>query len=216
MCAINAKHIKQANGIRCHVRECIGYRGQVATEHCWQVWRGRMGKMGRMADIAVIEPNHVQPALNEGRAETIRPCNQLRPYSHDEQHWRCVRISDPFIRNIDVRWADVRCNIFVHTQVLLLTRLVLGKGTMSRRTAMTNRDSTGSLSRFASQVAPLACRLTVGITRPRRVCRTTILKKPTSKAKKSQYNRAPKALSAPAGVELSASRRDRPAPQDIF
>jgi hypothetical protein len=34
--------------------------------------------MGRPANIAVIEPNHVEAALNEGLAETIRPSEQLR------------------------------------------------------------------------------------------------------------------------------------------
>jgi hypothetical protein len=78
--------------------------------------------MRRPADIAVIEPNQVQPALNEGRAESIRPCDQLRPHSHDEQYRRRVEIPDPFIRNIDGRLADVCCGVFVRTQELLPTR----------------------------------------------------------------------------------------------
>jgi hypothetical protein len=66
-----------------------------------------MGKMGRPADITVIESNHLQPSLYEGRAETIRPRNQLRPYPHDKQHaWR-VGFTDPIIHNVDFRWADI-------------------------------------------------------------------------------------------------------------
>jgi hypothetical protein len=114
--ALEAQHIQQADGIRGHVRERIGHRGQVATEHRRQIGRGRMGKMGRPAHIAVVEPNQVEPALHEGRTETIRPSDQLRRQSLDEQHRRRLGIPQPFVRDIEVRRADVRCHVFVHIQ----------------------------------------------------------------------------------------------------
>jgi hypothetical protein len=102
--------IEQPDRVGRHVGEQVGGRGRATREGLHQLVHHLDAlvdrDLGRQADIAVVEPDHVEAAVDEALAQLDVPRHQLGAEAHHEEERGILRIAEGLVLDLD---AVARC-----------------------------------------------------------------------------------------------------------
>ena len=108
--ALDAEVVEQAEAVARHVVQQVGRADPEASHRAHHVRHGCVDLRGE-ARVAVVEADHVEPALGEPLAELAIPVDELHPEPHHEQERGVGAVADRLVDELDL--SDV-CALFGH------------------------------------------------------------------------------------------------------
>ena len=120
---VEFEHVEQTDGVRSHIRQGVGRGREVTGQRRAHIRCRRVVEVRRAPGVAIVEANHLQSATQQCGEKAVRPLDQLRRPTHDQQHDRIGRVATTLIGDLDARRPDVGGNLFVQRHELAMIRI---------------------------------------------------------------------------------------------